>query len=104
MKAAGLSIVAGKPSFSNVLLDFPFALPMIDARVALRSTNGTVNEVFHAGFFCCVRQILALLNLTLRSDRPEILNAIDTVDAARGRLQRYRLFQISLHHFDPHAN
>src|SRR5262245_20273061 len=76
---------------------------MIDTGVPLRSTNGAVNEMLHACFFCSIRKVLPLLNFTFCPNRPEILHAINTVDAANGALDRRRFFQISLYDFDASA-
>jgi hypothetical protein len=61
---------------------------MIDARVPLCPAHGTVDEVFHSGFLGCLRQVLAPDDFTLRADRPEVLDAINPVNASCGALER----------------
>src|SRR6516164_2807964 len=82
---------------ANMLLNLPLALPMIDARVPLCPTHGTVDEVFHTGFLGGLRQVLALVDFTFRSDRPEVLDTVNTVNAACGTLERCRIFQVTSH-------
>ena len=86
--------------FPNVLLNFPLALPMIDAGVALSSSDGTVDKMFYPSFLCGLAQVFALLHFTSSSNRPEILHTLDTVNTSCGALEGGRIFQISLHQFD----
>src|SRR5689334_11546285 len=52
-----------------------------------------------AGFFCGIGEVLALLHLAPRTDRPEILDAVYTVDATDGFLERCWILEVSAHHF-----
>src|SRR6202011_5189447 len=90
----------GQGNFANVLFDLPLALPMRDAGVPLSPTHGTVDKVLHSRLLGNVGQVLALLNLTFRSHCPEILDTVNAVDTARGAIERRRVFQVSLQHFD----
>src|SRR6516164_8060211 len=54
-----------------------------------------------SSFLCGLSKVFALLHLTSRSDCPEILNTENTVSASRDALERGRIFQVSLHQFDP---
>src|SRR5262245_47890032 len=55
-----------------MLLNLPLALPMIDARVPLCPTHGTVDEVFHTGFLGCLRQVFALFEIGRASCRERV--------------------------------
>src|SRR5215510_10510165 len=69
--------------FANILLNLPLTLPMIDAGAPLRSAHGTVDKMLHTGLLCRLRQVLALLYFTLRADRPEVLDTINSISAMR---------------------
>ena len=43
---------------TNMLLNFPIALPMIDAGVPLCPANRTVDKMFYTGFFGSLREVL----------------------------------------------
>jgi hypothetical protein len=53
-----------------------------------------------SSILCGLSKVSALLHLTPRSDRPEILNTENTVSASRGALERGGIFQVSLQQFD----
>ena len=48
-----------------------------------------------------VVEILALHHLALCADRPEILDAIDAVNAAEGAVKRRGILQVALHDLYP---
>jgi hypothetical protein len=56
----------------------------------------TLNSSFPGG----VRQVFALFDFTLGADRPEILDAVNSVNVACRTLERCRIFQVALHHFN----
>src|SRR5215468_7244214 len=56
--------------------------------------------MLHTGFLCHVRQVLALLYLTFRTDFPEVLDTVDAVHAVGSMLQGRQVFEISLRQFD----
>src|SRR5262249_47707813 len=47
---------------ADVLLDFPFAFPVIDARIPLGATNRRIDEMFYPGSSRCVGQVFPLLD------------------------------------------
>src|SRR5260370_20550622 len=47
-----------------------------------------------------IAKILALLYFALRTDRPEVLHAVDPIDTARGLLQRDWVLEIPLNNLD----
>src|SRR5260370_33344755 len=73
---------------------------MADARVPLRPANGAVDEMLHPSFLCHVRQVLALLYLTFRTDFPEVLDTVYAVHNVGGMLQGSQVFEISLRPFN----
>src|SRR5215831_4094055 len=60
--------------------------------------------MFHRGFPCGVRQILALAHFTFGADCPKVLDAIDSVNAAHRGLERERIFEVCLNHFNALAH
>src|SRR5713226_4884637 len=81
---------------SNVFFDFPLALPVGNAGVALRPANGAVDKVFDTCFFCRVRYILALLNFPLCANRPKVLDAVNAIDACGRPSDRSCILQVTL--------
>src|SRR5215472_2565137 len=86
---------------ANVLFDLPFAFPMRDAGVALSTSNRAEDKELRTRFLGGVGEVLALLNLTLRSNAPEILDTVNAIGAPTSTVKRKRVFQVSLHNFDP---
>jgi hypothetical protein len=84
----------------NVLLNLPLALPMVDPGIALGAADRAVDEVRDAGLFRCVGQVLALLHFAPRADRPEILNAVDTVGALNDFPERVGILEVAPDHLD----
>src|SRR6266566_9304863 len=56
--------------------------------------------MLHPGFLCHVRQVLALLYLTFRTDFPEVLDTVYAVHTVGSMLQGCQVFEISLGQFD----
>jgi hypothetical protein len=56
--------------------------------------------MLYPGFLCHVRQTLALLYLTFRTDFPEVLDTVDAVHTVSSMLQGFQVFEISLRQFD----
>src|SRR6516165_10435471 len=50
----------------------------------------------HVGLLCRGRHVLALLNLTFRTHRPEVLNAVDAIHTLRSACDRPWVLQVSL--------
>src|SRR6516225_7429777 len=50
----------------------------------------------HVGLLCRGRHVLALLNLTFRTNRPEVLNAVDAIHSLRSACDRPWVLQVSL--------
>src|SRR5215813_10615967 len=68
-----------QPQLADVFLNFPLALPMVDAGVPLCSSNGAVYEVLDPSLLGGLREILPLHHFALRSDRPEVLHTVDAI-------------------------
>src|SRR5262249_28303501 len=83
-----------KPQLPNVLLDLPLALPMVDTGVTLGSTDRTVYKVRYARLFCGISEILALFHFTFGTNSPEILHAVDTVNATNRSIEGTGIFQV----------
>src|SRR5262249_41885961 len=82
------------------VLNFPLTLPMGNSRISFGTANGTVNKVRYARFLGGGGKILALGNLPFRSDSPEVLNAVNSVDSCHSASDGGRIFQISFNNFD----
>src|SRR5215831_6923882 len=81
-----------------MLFNFPFCLPVVNVRVPFCSTYRTVNEVFRTRLLGCVSKIFTLLYLTFCADRPEILDAIDSIGTPCRMVKGSHIVQVSLHY------
>src|SRR5215813_6796278 len=80
-----------------MFLDFPFSLPVSDAGIPIRAPDGAVDEVLDARLLGGVGEILALRHVTLCADRPEILYAVDAINAAQTAIERRGILHVALH-------
>jgi hypothetical protein len=60
--------------------------------VPLGATDGTVDEVFHSGFFGGIGEVHSLYHFAFRPDGLEILYAVRAMDATKGSLERGGIF------------
>src|SRR5262249_36399096 len=93
----------GQSLGANIVFDFPFAFPMRDSGVALRSTDRAVDQVLDVGFLGDVRDVLALQDFAASADGPKILDTVDAVDAYGSASDGGRILQVTLHEFDTQA-
>src|SRR5262249_50430122 len=86
---------------SNILLDLPFTLPMIDARVPLGAAHRAVDKGIHTRLLRCRPPLLALQHFAFCAYSPEVLNTINAIQSAGRTFQRGGILQVSLYDFNP---